>query len=109
MTLEQWAAVFVATAYLTYVIINEDGPLYIFHHLREGTSRLSDWFLERHWTLPGDIFGSLHDVLTCKICLPLWVALGLIRILTGQWLFVEALAVAGLCVSLHFIGFKPLE
>jgi hypothetical protein len=99
MPLSLWAVIVLATAYLSHVIINENGPFYLFLWLRKGMQRLGDHLLQHGWVLPGDMVTSLHEMLTCPICLPFWVALILFRLAAGVWMPVEALAVAALCVA----------
>jgi hypothetical protein len=101
LTLTNWILVFFATAYATYAITDNDGPLHIFRHVRAGIDGLVDKLLDRNWQAMAGFVESFKDLMDCYVCLSFWIALGILNLVTQDWLFIHALAVAGVYVGVR--------
>jgi len=102
LTLTDWILIFLATAYATYIISDGfDGPLHVFKYLRAILETLVDWLVHLEWLLLADLIESFKDLMDCYVCLSFWVALGILYLVTQDWLFVHALAVAGMYVGMR--------
>ena len=101
LTLTNWLIILLATGYLTYAITENDGPLHLFLYIRNGIEWLVDRLLDKNWLKLADFVESFKDLMECYVCLSFWVALGILYLVTGQWLVVHALAVAGVYVSIR--------
>lgn len=96
-----WVIAFLVTYYITTAIVDSTGPLWIFDIVREGFEDMHFALSERGYSRLSKVPLSLKDLLECFICASLWVALLVVFLISGQWLVIESLAVAGLYVMVR--------
>lgn len=108
LTLLDWVILTLAVGYATYAVTDNDGPLHLFLHVRNGLSRMVDALVARQWIRLASLVASVDDLLSCYVCLSVWIALLILGLHVGQVPFViEAMAIAGvvvICRTLYSTG-----